>query len=297
MDQNFKTKPDKALSIPMWVQMLCFECRGGDEDLQRSFQTKLFCCPVCAERPGAALQNPRCGWPSYKSCSSGLCWTKWIWPGNSFTDFSQYVLCACFPVLPTREKSSWEEFSLLIWVMQLLIPKLQTVIRSDLMRDLIVGAGCSVQMLLLQWTINDNGIVDIHPEHHPRQANEALFTSSWCPLSSQGRLSLLEPSRSASCGSWATCPQLIAFTQIWSCHLDTLSSTKMSKAFSSGDSAHVIAQSKETAHPRRGYKPAEHAGVGRECELRFENLEAGLPETCNLNKTAGLVGKLFEVLI
>lgn len=139
--------------------------------------------------------------------------------------------------------------------MQLFIPKLQTVIRSDLMRDLTVGAGCSVQMLLLQWTINDNGIVNIHSEHHPRKVNEALFTSNLCPLSSQGRLSLLEPSWSASCGSWATCPQLIAFTQIWSCHLSTLSSTKMSKAFCSGDSAHVITQSKETAHPEQRYKP------------------------------------------
>lgn len=63
-----------------------------------------------------------------------------------------------FPCASLWEKAR-EEFSLLIWVMQLFVPKLQTVIRSDLMHDL---TGCSVQMLLLQWTINDNGIINIH---------------------------------------------------------------------------------------------------------------------------------------
>lgn len=70
----------------------------------------------------------------------------------------------------------------------------------------------------------------------------------------QGRLSLLEPSWSASCSSWATCLQLIASAEVWSCHLDTLSSPKMSKASPSGSSANVITPSKETAHPKQRYK-------------------------------------------
>lgn len=71
---------------------------------------------------------------------------------------------------------------------------------------------------------------------------------------SQGRLSLFEPSWSASCSSRATCPQLIASARVWSCHLDTLSSPEMSKASPSGDRANVIMPSKETAHPKQRYK-------------------------------------------
>lgn len=91
---------------------------------------------------------------------------------------------------------------------------------------------------------------------------------------SQGRLSLLEPSWSASCSSRATCPQLIASAQLWSCHLDTLSSPKMSKASPLGDSANVIMQSKETAHPKQRYKGS--MGEGSQWEWHLENLEIHL---------------------
>lgn len=79
----------------------------------------------------------------------------------------------------------------------------------------------------------------------------------------QGRLSLLEASWSASCSSWATCLQLIASAEVWSCHLDTLSSPKMSKASPSGSSANVITPSKETAHPKQRYKGTKPRIHGR----------------------------------
>lgn len=70
----------------LWVQRWGVE--EVSEDLQRSFQMKLLYCPVCTERSGTDLQNTCCGCLNYKSCFSGLCWTKWIWPNNSTTDLS-----------------------------------------------------------------------------------------------------------------------------------------------------------------------------------------------------------------
>lgn len=78
--------------------------------------------------------------------------------------------------------------------------------------------------------------------------------------------------------------------------LRPLSSTKMSKAFSSGDSAHVIVQSKETAHPKQRYKTLNTwvREVNVNCTLKTWKL---ICKKHSFYQNFYFVGKLFSVLI